>query len=405
MNTIHLWPEDLQERDGQIRLPARLELDSGRQETLWYEVPERYEGTLTDDADHFVVALALRMAQERRPVRVHGRVSPSLLKNLEKYLGIWSSWKPERYSLVEIVADDERDRELPSGPAQAVCGFSGGVDSSFTAYRHARAVTTRFPEPLTAGILVQGFDIPMDENIMFSNAFAKARQQLDSLGLELIPVATNFRSLDLDWTQTFATGVASVMMLLGGRFSRGLIALGAPVGQYGMKVVGSNPLTDPLLSSNAFRIIPDGAAFGRPEKIRAIADWPEAMEMLRVCWEGYHKDRNCCECEKCIRTILSFRSLGLGLPPCFDRDVTDTQILALKSLHEFKIAIGYEPIVQMADAEGKNDESWVGALRKAIVMNRRRRRNAKIPILRRLPGVKRRLKRILSLRKDASLQS
>ena len=395
ISTMHLWPKEACERDGQVFLSAKLEIDAGRQETLWYAIPLEYKGTLSDDADPFVVALALRMAQEGRAVRVHGRVSPSLLKNLETYLGIWSAWKPGRYSPIEIIADDEQDRKKPGGPVQAVCGFSGGIDSSFTAYRHVRGIGTRFPEPLTAGVMVRGFDIPLEENIVFSNACSKARRQLDSLGLELIPVATNFRSLDLDWTHAFGTGVVSIMMLLGGRFTRGLIALGAPVGSYGMMIVGSNPLTDPLLSSNAFQVIPDGAEFDRPDKIRVIADWPEARDMLRVCWAGPHKDRNCCECEKCIRTILSFRALGLGLPPCFEQDVTDHQILELKPLQEFKIAVGYEPIVRTAEQMGKGDASWVQALRGAIERNRRSRRIARIPVLRRFPGIKRRLKRFV----------
>lgn len=397
-DSIHLWPESPREENGHIRLSARLELGPAREETLWYDVPEEYRSALSDDADPFVVATALRMAQEGRPVRVHGTVSPSLLLNLEEYLSAWSAWRPKRYSSIEITADDERDRQAPKGPIQAICGFSGGVDSSFTAYRHVKGVTTRFPQPLTAGIMVQGFDIPLEEDEMFARAVDKARRQLGSLGLEAIQIATNFRSLNLEWTQTFGAAVASVMMLFGKRFSRGLIAQGVPFKSYRVLVEGSNPLTDPLLSSSGFRVIPDGAGFGRPDKIRVIADWPEAMQELRVCWRGEQKDRNCCECEKCIRNILTFRALGLGLPTCFESDVTDEQIHALGPLKEIIVSVGYTPIAHMAEAHGMGDQSWVRALRSVIRRNRRSALVGRLPGVRRVPPLKRFLKRAVSLR-------
>ena len=192
------------------------------------------------------------------------------------------------------MADDEQEREASPGPAQAICGFSGGVDSSFLALRHARGVETRHPEPLRAGVMVHGFDIPLEEEAMFERAASKARRQLDSLGLDLIQVRTNFLSLEIDWTHTFGPALAGILMLFGRRFSRGLIAQGVPFESYRQLVTGSNPITDPLLSSGAFQIVADGAAYARADKIRVIADWPETMRDLRVCWRGEQKDRNCC---------------------------------------------------------------------------------------------------------------
>lgn len=368
--TMHLWPEAPREHDGLIRASARLELGSGGEELLWYDYPAEHRESLTDDADPYVVALALRMAQESRPVRVHGRVSPSLLRNLEQYVAAWAAWRPDRYAPIEIAADDETEREPPAGPPQAVCSFSGGIDSSFTAYRHAKGVTTRFPEPLTAGVMVRGFDIPLEQTEMFVRASEKVRRQFDSLGLELIPVATSFRSLGLDWVETFGAAVASVMMLLGRRFSRGLIAQGVPFSSYEHLVEGSNPLTDPLLSSDGFRVIPDGAESSRIDKVRAIAAWPEALEELRVCARGREKDRNCCRCEKCIRSILSFRALGLPRPACFPREVSDEQIRGLIPIKKIKISVGYDPIVRTAESHGLGDAPWVERLRRAIRSSR-----------------------------------
>jgi hypothetical protein len=365
-----VWQEPPRQREGEIELSATLELPGGERELLWYRVPEQSASALTEDADPFVAATALRLAKTGADVNVHGCVSPSLLRNLESYHGAWAAWRPELYSNVGIVADDEREREAPSGPAQAVCGFSGGVDSSFTAFRHARGVETRHPEPLRAGVMVHGFDIPLEEEAVFERAASKTRRQLDSLGLDLIQVRTNFHSLDVEWTHTFGPAVAGVLMIFGKRFARGLIAQGVPYVSYHHLVEGSNPLTDPLLSSDSFQVVADGAAYSRADKIRLIADWPEAMQDLRVCWRGEQKDRNCCECEKCIRNILTFRVLGLGLPPCFERDVADDQIRQLGPLKEIIISVGYAPIIERAEQAGRGDEPWVRALRTCIRRNR-----------------------------------
>ncbi len=42
-----------------------------------------------------------------------------------------------------------------------------------------------------------------------------------------------------------------------------------------------------------------------------------------------NKARNCGQCEKCMRTVLSFRLIPMDLPACFAQDVTDEQVASL----------------------------------------------------------------------------
>jgi hypothetical protein len=200
---------------------------------------------------------------------------------------------------------------------------------------------------------------------------------LHSLGIGLYRVATNFKELSVFWPHAFGTGVASVLSLFQRRYGTGLIAQGVPYGSYRNLVEGSNPLTDPLLSSDAFHIIPDGSGFQRWEKIRAISGWPEGVEDLRVCWEGERKDSNCCDCEKCIRNILTFRALGLPLPKSFPKEPSDQRIYRLGPLKEITISVGYDPILDAARKNGLGDASWIRALRKAIFRSRAIRKLSK----------------------------
>lgn len=351
-----------------IECAARFRFATGEQR-VWYRVEAAQASAVTTLADPFVVATVHLAMKAGETVTVHGDVSPSLLRNLEAFQQAWSAWKPQRYRQVEITATGVGDP--PADPQrEAISGFSGGVDSCFTALRHARGVTTRFPLPLRASVMVHGFDIPLDDEDGFRRATDKAERQLRTLGLELFRVATNFKQQPVDWVDAFGAAVAAVLSLFQRRFRYGLVAQGVPFGAYRSIVEGSNPLSDPLLSSDVFTIIPDGAGFQRTDKLAELAHWPEGLADLRVCWKNPIRDENCCVCEKCIRNILSMRALGLPRPRGFPRDVADDQILALVPMKPIKIDIGYGPIVAAADASGRGEESWVRALRKAIRLSR-----------------------------------
>jgi len=184
--------------------------------------------------------------------------------------------------------------------------------------------------------------------------------------VELIPIATNFRNVNQYWQDCHGAAVASCLMLLQGGYRTGLIASSRPY--QALIPWGSNPVTDPLLSSDNFQIIHDGTAFNRTQKIEQVAKWSEALAGLRVCWQGPHKARNCGRCEKCIRTILDFRVLGLSLPDCFEQDVTEQQILQLKGLKQSSL-YHFELILEVAKANNLSD-SWVRALEKCVIRNR-----------------------------------
>jgi hypothetical protein len=363
-----LWIDERQYFDSLIELGARFKSCSVKKR-LWYRVEVKREGELTTLADPFVLGILQIAMHAGEDLQVHGTVSPSLLRNLESFQRAWAVWKPDYYRLITVRADVEQDFS-ETGRQDAIFCFSGGVDSCFTAYRHARGMTTCFPYPLRTAVLVHGFDIPLKEVDYYESVCSKVSIQLKSLDIGLYRVATNFKELSVFWPHAFGTGVASVLSLFQRRYATGLIAQGVPYRSYQNLVEGSNPMTDPLLSSDAFKIVPDGGGFQRWEKIKVISGWPEGMEHLRVCWEGEKKDSNCCGCEKCIRNILTFRALGLPLPKAFPIDPTDQQIYRLGPLKEITISVGYNPILNVARQNGLGDAGWVNALRKAIFRSR-----------------------------------
>ena len=203
---------------------------------------------------------------------------------------------------------------------------------------------------------------------LFESAFRRAETILSSLGVPLIPVVTNVRHIEHAWDDMMSAGVASCLALLQSQARTGLVP--AEFAYHLVPRWGAHPLTDPLLSSDSFRIVHDGAGFTRPEKIETIADWPEALANLRVCWAGTHRDRNCGRCSKCVRTIMAFRAVGLPLPPCFEHDVTNRQIRALGRLDRAEQRTQRALLDTVAERGVQG--SWVRAARSLYYRSRRR---------------------------------
>jgi hypothetical protein len=366
-----IWFAGDQVCEDSITRSCILERSGQEQKKLWYRVPARNQADLTDQSDPFVLAAIFLAMRENTDLVIHGNVSRSLLRNLEEFQSAWTCWLPKRYARIEVRADSELESSTTSPPERAIAAFSGGVDSSFTAFRYKTSSGNALRGDLRAAIMVHGFDIPLDQVDTFSRAAERSQSMLDSLKIEFIPVATNFRELKLDWKDCFAAAAASCLSLFQGGYRNGLLGSSEP---YSSLVLpwGSNPVTDHLLSSESFRIIHDGAGFTRSEKIAEIARWPEAMRYLRVCWQGQRLDRNCGRCEKCIRTILNFRVNGIPLPESFDQDIGDLDILKIRGLNVPQLAELHQ--IASAARAAAISASWVRALERCIKRNHRRQR-------------------------------
>jgi hypothetical protein len=381
---LHLWPEGPKTRDDETTLQATVEHPDGRREPLWFRVASSQRDALTEHADPFVIGAlflvmkAVRASGQPTELLVHGAVSPSLIRNLEECQAAWSMWVPDLYSEFSIRADVEAESDrVTEDEAGAMC-FSGGVDSAFTAHRHTRASDRRLARPLRAGVMVQGMDFRPDETDLYLRAEKRSKAMLDSLGLELLRVVTNFKEINTHWGYCHGSAVASCLAILQKRFTFGLIAQTMTYANNHLTFEGVNPMTDWLYSSDSFRLIPDGAASTRVEKMAAMADWPEFLENVRVCSiDATRKDRNCCECGKCVRSILQFRTAGLGLPPAFEKDVPIEAIREL-SLGPRGLHLTYAPLLEEARSRGI-DEPWVDALERAVKRSHRNLKDAGRP--------------------------
>jgi hypothetical protein len=93
--------------------------------------------------------------------------------------------------------------------------------------------------------------------------------------------------------------------LLGLGFDTVLIP--ASLGPDELSRCGSHPLTDPLLSTDATRVVHDGLEL-RSEKVRYLVAAGAPLADLRVC--NRFSSYNCGVCEKCLRTMVALELYG-----------------------------------------------------------------------------------------------
>jgi hypothetical protein len=333
---------------------------------LWWRLPAAWRDAVTPWTDPFAIAFLFPMMEAGCDVLIEGRVSPSLLRNLETYMAIWQAWEPKLYKPVFIRAAEEIEAPPPAVPGETIMPYSCGVDSSYTALRHHRQLVIRRNRRIGAAVVMNGFDIWLDQPnaaAMYAGVLKRAQAMLGSLSIPCIPMSNNYHELPTVWAHGFGTHLVSGLRLLGSRFDAALIPNCVP---YAIPITpwGSTPLTNPLLSSRHFTVIDDGAESSRFDKIELIGSWPEALRNLRVCFENPGNHANCCRCEKCIRSILAFRLAGIPLPTAFERDVTNGQIRRVRLLRQINLDLWNE-LLRVAEQRGLTREPWVRAMRSA----------------------------------------
>ena len=281
---------------------------------LWFELCDSVTPPDNLDCDAYLLSIIMDAMKERRDLHINGDVSQELLSNLVEYQTAWNKWLPNKYSIINITTNEIRKR---TASPKAICAFSGGVDATFSVWRHSQEKYSYRSQEISFCALVHGFDIPLENEESFYKATKRAKTTLTSINLNLAPIKTNFRKvISSTWEDCFSCAVVSALSNF--KKEAGVCIIGSSE-PYDSLVIpwGSNPITDHLLSSDDFKVIHDGASHSRTEKAYEIAEWDSGIHNLRVCWEGDEKDKNCGTCEKCVRTRLNFLLSRNEIPPCF----------------------------------------------------------------------------------------
>lgn len=339
---------------------------------LWWEITGPTQVlppplTVHDMAVTAVVFIAMRQGEN---LHIEGPVSESMLESVEDLIASWVNLRPDLYQRINVTAAEEvPDNALPVPPrGVAIAAFSGGLDSSFTVWRHANGGVGRRTRRLFAGALIHGLDVPLSAERAFAIAYANADDTLKSINVPMVVIRTNWKTEGCThWEMEFGTGVSTCLRNWQGVVDTALLGSDEDY----LRIVmpwGGNPLTYAMLSSTGFKVVYDGGEFARSEKAEGIKDWEVGLRSLRVCWEGPITGHNCGKCEKCLRTKMNFLAVGTPLPLSLPGMPTTSQVFSIRAKASAQMALLYE-ILDIAKGRGIN-EPWVGALGWSLAKNR-----------------------------------
>ena len=195
--------------------------------------------------------------------------------------------------------------------------FSGGVDAFNTLFQHI----SEKPVLLT----VWGADVKLDDEDGWNKTKKHSIDTASQFGLDFSFVKSNFRTfinyknlskyvrrfVNDEWWHGFQHGIGILGLMSPiayiKKFNNIYIASSFTSEYKGKYTCASDPTIDNYLKFSSCKVIHDGYNFNRQDKIKNICDFVEKNNVknieLKVCWEN-NGGNNCCECEKCCRTIL-----------------------------------------------------------------------------------------------------
>jgi hypothetical protein len=240
-------------------------------------------------------------------------ICPELWDGLEVAMAWIHQWRGTARMPVRIEALAQTSLPAPRTPERAGCMFTGGIDSMATLRRNRLRVPSEHPWSIRDGIIIFGLEV--DRLPAFNQVLQTLSPVAKDAHMELLPVYTNVRTLDLDWQfwefEWEGSVYSGVAHALSGRLT--VVSIGATYDVPNMNQLGSHPLLDHNYSTSTFRVRHDGLTQSRFEKTRLLTGWEAGLQRLRVCntVDQYRPETiNCGRCEKCVRTMLALAALG-----------------------------------------------------------------------------------------------
>jgi len=275
------------------------------------------------DPNAFFVAMATPAAffGERR-LAVEGTLCPVLVDGVLTVLTQQREWNDPSRVIPTIEPSRGFAVRTPLPEGRAGQFFSGGIDALATLRRNRQIYPIDHPGSIRDCLYLFGFhpyDIRKGE--MSQERFAawqRNRRQMRNIaasaGVEVHGVITNVNTLVSDDHLYENEHHSALMCAVGHLLTRRLDHMTIASSDYrgDSEPWGSHPLIDPYYSSSNLRFAHDGDRLRRIEKVRLVAEWPEALATLQVCNRNTPsvEGKNCGTCPKCLRTMTELLLCG-----------------------------------------------------------------------------------------------
>lgn len=228
-----------------------------------------------------------------------------------------------------------------SGDKGAAAFFSGGADAFNTLVMHA--------EEKPVLLTVWGADVKLDDVSGWKNVSEHLEITAKEFDTDYVTIKSGFRGFINPFTLNKKVIESGDNWWHGFQHGIGIIGHAAPVcyamnktvvyfassftsAEKGKVTCASDPTIDNYVKFGDSHVVHDGYEFDRQDKLHNIAEYSKRTGTripLRVCWQSAG-GKNCCQCEKCWRTILEIIAEGEE-PKNYDMNYTQTQ---LKNFHK-----------------------------------------------------------------------
>lgn len=238
-------------------------------------------------------------------LRVEGALSETFLQGVKRYIEIFSQAFPE-FKPIKISSTSTYNATSTVSPTKGCASFfSGGVDSFYTLSKGVGEITEI--------IYIHGFDVRLDDLARRAAIDKMGSEVAAELGITYHAVESNMGKVlqDFgDWPQhSHGLALVAVARLMAGTLKEVRIPGSYSIAE--QRPWGSSLLTDPLFSDERMQIVHDACAARRMNKVESLAREPLFLRHVRVCWERVDGMSNCCQCEKCLRTMTSLSIIGV----------------------------------------------------------------------------------------------
>ena len=285
-----------------------------------FEIPKELKTYLRPSYEAFLFALypAALYRHEKR-IKIEGEICLETVMNVTAALHLQKQWY-EQGIQIPIIEFKKEVVQYPAENGTAGCFLSGGVDSLALFHRNMTVYPQNHRKRFKSAICAFGLDMgdpnqPAREDI-YTQTIHLLKKLTSRYNCELIPVYTNARDLEKNWLfyeqRQFGSLLTGIAHSLGNRLKNCAIALDNRIDFYCPH--GSHPLLNKYFSSSYLEIESVMDAYLRIEKYKFFKDVPEALNILRVCYniQNVTSDLiNCGHCAKCTRTKLELLINGI----------------------------------------------------------------------------------------------
>lgn len=229
----------------------------------------------------------------------------------------------------------------------AVSFFSGGVDAFNTLVNHI--------EEKPVLLTIWGADVKFEDVNGWKNVTAHLQNTASEFNINYVTIKSCFRCFIKESVLSLKVGeLSGDNWWHGFQHGIGIIGHAAPIcsvmnkavayfassftiAEKGKVTCASDPTIDNYVKFGGTHVVHDGYEFNRQDKVHNIVKYSRKTGLnipLRVCWQSTG-GKNCCECEKCWRTILEIIAEGADAKE-YDFGYTQLQLKEFYKLYHDK---------------------------------------------------------------------